>query len=74
MNNALVTSRQAAEILGVPEGTLGQWRFAGRGPKFVKVGRMVRYRVSDIDEYLEERTVTSTAPFGLFSDVREARA
>ncbi|WP_371922666.1 helix-turn-helix domain-containing protein [Simiduia sp. 21SJ11W-1] len=32
------------------------WRCQGRGPRYVKVGRYVRYRTSDLLEWLERRT------------------
>jgi len=31
-------------------------RYAGRGPRFIKLGRMVRYRNTDIDAYLRANT------------------
>lgn len=50
----------AADYLGVQPSTLERWRFVGAGPKFVKVGRLVRYRRSALEAYLDERTRTST--------------
>jgi hypothetical protein len=41
--------------------TLEIWRVQGRGPKYIKVGRLVRYRESDLDAWLEGRTRTSTS-------------
>jgi len=32
--------------------TLRGWRAQGRGPKFVKVGRLVKYRLSDVEDFL----------------------
>jgi ABC-type glycerol-3-phosphate transport system permease component len=41
--------------------TLATWRHEGRGPKFVKVGdRRVRYRLSDVESWLDTQTRTST--------------
>ncbi|MGD1212142.1 MAG: helix-turn-helix domain-containing protein [Candidatus Acidiferrales bacterium] len=49
----LLTPAQAAEVLGIPEGTLAQWRSQRRGPTFIKLeGRLVRYRVRDLDSYI----------------------
>jgi len=48
----LMTSQEVAEILGINDGTLAQWRSAGRGPLYVKVGRMVRYREDAIEDYI----------------------
>lgn len=60
MGKALLTTRQAAEALQVKDTTLEQWRWNGKGPQFIKVGRSVRYRESDIEAFLEARAFTST--------------
>lgn len=36
--------------------TLQAWRTRGGGPKFVKVGRLVRYRDEDVAEWIASRT------------------
>ena len=56
----LLTEEQAAERLHVQTSTLQAWRVSGQGPKFVKVGRLVRYAEVDIESYIEARRVTST--------------
>ena len=57
----LLTPQQAAKDLGVSPGTLSVWRSTGRYPlPFVKVGRSVRYRQSDIDTFTASRTATHT--------------
>lgn len=45
-----------AARLGVSRSTLQSWRYAGRGPRFIKLGRLVRYRSSDVDAYLQANT------------------
>lgn len=53
----LVDDKTAAQILGIKPSTLGVWRSTGRyALSFVKVGRSVRYRRSDLDAWLEKRT------------------
>ena len=54
----------AAPLLGVKPGTLEVWRFKGIGPRFVKCGSRVIYRLRDINEYLDLRTRKSTADPG----------
>lgn len=49
-----------AEYLQVPVRTLGQWRWLGTGPKFLKVGRHVRYRRRDVEMWLAANGHTST--------------
>lgn len=52
----LLTELQTASILGVSPGTLSVWRSTGRyNLRYVKVGRMVRYRAGDVREFLESR-------------------
>lgn len=51
---------EAAAYLNVQPATLEQWRWNGRGPKFCKIGRSCRYRLADLDAFLEERVFSST--------------
>ncbi len=44
----LLTTQQAAWLLRVSRKTLERMRVEGRGPRFVKIGRSVRYRQSDL--------------------------
>lgn len=55
-----LTTKQAAEKLQVKETTLEQWRWNGKGPRFIKLGRCVRYRTADLEAFQEERVFTST--------------
>lgn len=49
----MLTPTETAEILGVPEGTLAQWRSQGRGPAYVKLeNRLIRYRQRDLEKYV----------------------
>jgi hypothetical protein len=38
-------------------GTLANWRGCGRGPRYVRLGRRVVYRIEDLEAYLDEHTV-----------------
>jgi len=58
---ALLNEAQAAEVLGCKPQSLRVWRCVGRHDlPYVKVGRLVRYRLSDLEKWLAARTVTST--------------
>lgn len=60
--NALLTPNDAASELQVSTGTLQVWRSTGRHKlPFVKVGGCVRYRRSDIEAWLDQRTQTAGA-------------
>ena len=53
-----------APLVGVKPGTLEVWRCKGIGPRFIKSGSRVVYRLRDINEYLDSRTRNSTADPG----------
>lgn len=61
-NDRLVSNAEAAGILGVTPGTLDVWRCTGRVPlAYVKVGRSVKYRLSELQRFVEARTVTPSS-------------
>ena len=53
-------TKEAAKFLNVKDTTLEQWRWQGRGPRFCKIGRSCRYRIADLETFLEERAFNST--------------
>lgn len=60
--NDLLDENEAASFLSVKPGTLSVWRSSGRYPiPFIKVGRRIRYRRSDLHAWLESRTQTNGA-------------
>lgn len=53
----LVLPEQAALYLSVTTRTLANWRSRGTpNIKFSKIGRCVRYRISDLDAFIAENT------------------
>ncbi len=59
--SAVKKTEPAAVYIGVKKSTMEAWRCRGGGPAFVKMGRAVRYRISDLDKFLEDRARTSTS-------------
>jgi len=58
MIEKLLTPTEAAVILCVSVETLNVWRTTKRySLAYVKSGRLVRYRMSDLEKFLDERTV-----------------
>jgi predicted DNA-binding transcriptional regulator AlpA len=57
----LLTTREAAELLGHGVQTLCNWRVQGCGPRFVKFGHRVGYREEDIDAFVARNIRTSTS-------------
>lgn len=55
---------EVAELLGVTERCIEGWRVRGGGPRYVRVGRLIRYRHSDVSAWLDARTRASTSDPG----------
>jgi excisionase family DNA binding protein len=53
-NVRLLTEREAANLLSISSRTLQAWRSNGGGPTFVRVGRVIRYRRSDLIAWIEK--------------------
>ena len=51
-SDKLLTQKEVKEITGLADSTLEQWRLKGKGPKFIRLGRLVRYRLSDVNAYI----------------------
>lgn len=45
---------EAAEVLRSSRSTLAKLRLSGAGPTFVRIGRAIRYRQSDLDRWMNE--------------------
>ena len=58
----ILTDIQVAERLGVSRFTVRSWRLKGVGPRFLKMGRAVRYRAQDVDEYERQALVETQGP------------
>ncbi len=56
-----LTDIQVAARLGVSRFTVRSWRLKGLGPRFMKMGRAVRYRPQDVDEYERQALVETHA-------------
>lgn len=55
--DTLLTTRQVADRLGLSPGTLENWRRAGKGPPWQKLGpRMVRYPSDSVEKWVNERS------------------
>ena len=57
----MLTSDQAAAMIGLTKSTLAQWRHHGIGPDFIRIsGVSIRYTESAIKEWLEARRVATS--------------
>lgn len=60
MSHKRYTTKEAAERLNVKPQTLEQWRWRGCGPRFIKIGRAVRYDEAELDCFVAAHTFSST--------------
>lgn len=57
----LFTRKQAAEYLGLKPETLHNWACNKRyNLKYIKIGRLAKYRKEDLDNFILKRAVNST--------------
>lgn len=54
MDTKLMSPEELSEWTGIPKGTLAQWRYLRRGPRYFSLGRHVRYDVADVKVWLAE--------------------
>lgn len=54
----LLTPAETAAKLNLSLYTLQNWRSRRFGPRYIKAGRRVMYRVGDVETFLDGRTVT----------------
>lgn len=57
----LLDENELAQWIDEPVSSIQKWRVSGKGPKFIKKPKGVGYRVSDVEKWLDERTVSSTS-------------
>ncbi len=57
----LLREQEAADILNVKVATLRRWRWAGKGPRYRKIGGAVRYSVEDLNTFIEASARSCTA-------------
>lgn len=63
----VMTTKEAANYLGLKPSTLEVWRCRGGGPVFCKYQRAVRYRPEDLQDFIESGLVHSTAEYQAIS-------
>jgi hypothetical protein len=52
-----ITEREAAVRLSLSVATLRAWRHQGRGPRYVRFGRAIRYVIEDLNSFVEASRV-----------------
>ena len=60
-DDPLLTPNDAARLLALSRSWLAKLRMTGDGPAYVKLGRQVRYRLSDLQAWTEGAVCQSTS-------------
>jgi hypothetical protein len=53
----MVGPDEAESLYSVPKGTLANWRWAKKGPRFYKVGQKVLYKLEDLEDFFTANPV-----------------
>ena len=61
MNTQLLDTEGAAKHLSLSPRYMEKLRSQGGGPRWAAMGRAVRYRLCDLDDWAAERLVSSTS-------------
>lgn len=56
----LLTVEELAEYLCVPVATIYAWRYRHEGPPGFRVGKHLRYRSSDVDQWIQRKLQDTT--------------
>lgn len=51
MSSRPLSTQELADRLGIPSDELARWRRHGKGPCFIKIGRLIRYTVAEVELY-----------------------
>ena len=57
-SSEFLTTRQLADYLGMSIVKINNDRARGFGPPYMRVDRVIRYRRTDVDEWIKEHTIT----------------
>ena len=60
----LLTEKQVSELTGRAVATLQKDRLRGLGLRYVRLGRLVRYRPEDVETWIEQNLRESTSDPG----------
>lgn len=54
--DTLLSVQDLSRMLQVPVPTLYKWRTTGGGPRAARVGKHIRYRLSDVHSWLDDQS------------------
>lgn len=53
----LITINELAALTGLSIGTLYQWKSQKKGIPYVKIGRLIKYDLKDVEKFIDEHKV-----------------
>lgn len=56
-NTMYLSEKEVSQITGIAKQTLSNKRSMRRGIPYIKVGRLVRYNMNDVVEFMESRKI-----------------
>jgi excisionase family DNA binding protein len=56
MKSAGMTTNEAGAYVGCSAAALRHWRKTGRGPRFYRAGRLIRYKHEDLDAWISRHS------------------
>jgi predicted DNA-binding transcriptional regulator AlpA len=75
MEKTFLNQHELSQRWGISPRTLERWRWLGEGPRFLKLGGRVVYRLEDIEAFEAEKLRSSTSQTEPFvPDYRNERA
>jgi predicted DNA-binding transcriptional regulator AlpA len=63
MSSELLTVSEAARWAHLSESALNKFRLTGTGPRFIRLGRAIRYRQADLEAWVEAGAANSTSEY-----------
>ena len=61
MDKKYLTPVDVEEMLGVKQQTLAHWRSQGKGPQYIKVGKVIRYSLDELERWIQSHNVLTMA-------------
>ncbi|MGK7346049.1 MAG: helix-turn-helix transcriptional regulator [Candidatus Nitrospinota bacterium M3_3B_026] len=60
VESRLLTEKEAADHLQLSVKTMQRWRYLCSGPRYLKLNGSIRYRLSDLDEWVGANVCDTT--------------
>jgi predicted DNA-binding transcriptional regulator AlpA len=61
----LLNEHEVAKTCAIRVATLRKWRTLRRGPRFLKIGSLVRYRAEDVAAWIDQQEAHPAEPAGV---------